>query len=157
VIKVVVSSCLLGSPVRYDGGDKKSSHPVLQRWLDEGRIVSVCPEMLGGLGTPRPPAEIVPGTTRVITNNGVDVTAQFHAGAKAALDAANTNAVRVAVLKEGSPSCGSTYVYDATFTSTRLAGEGITTALLRSRGIVVFSENQLDEADDYVTALERAS
>jgi len=157
VIKVVVSSCLLGSPVRYDGGDKKSNHPVLQRWIDEGRIVSVCPEMLGGLGTPRPPAEIVPGTTRVITNSGVDVTAQFHAGAQAALDAANTNAVRVAVLKEGSPSCGSTYVYDATFTSTRLAGEGITTALLRSRGIVVFSENQLDEAGDYVTALERAS
>ena len=156
MIKVVVSSCLLGSPVRYDGGDKKSNHRVLQRWLEEGRVVSVCPEMLGGLGTPRPPAEIVPGTTRVITNGGVDVTTQFHAGAHAALDAANANTVRVAILKEGSPSCGSTYVYDATFTSTRLPGEGITTALLRSRGIIVFSENQLDEADDYVAALERA-
>ena len=155
MIKVVVSSCLLGSPVRYDGGDKKSNHPVLQRWIDEGRIVSVCPEMLGGLGTPRPPAEIVPGTTRVITNSGVDVTAEFHAGARAALDAANTNTVRVAVLKEGSPSCGSSYVYDATFTSTRLPGEGITTALLRTRGIAVFSENQLDEAGEYVAALER--
>jgi len=55
VIKVVVSSCLLGAPVRYDGRDKKSGHPILQRWLDEGRVVSVCPEMLGGLGTPRPP------------------------------------------------------------------------------------------------------
>ena len=154
MIKVVVSACLLGSPVRFDGRDKKSNHPVLQRWLDEGRVVSVCPEMLGNLGTPRPPAEIVPGTTRVITNEGVDVTAAFHSGARAALDAASANAVRVAVLKEGSPACGSTYVYDATFTSTRLPGEGITTALLRSRGIAVFSENQLDEAAEYVAALD---
>ena len=74
MIKVVVSACLLGSPVRYDGRDKKSDHPVLQRWLEEGRIVSVCPEMLGGLPTPRPPSEIVAGTRRVTTPSGHDVT-----------------------------------------------------------------------------------
>ena len=101
VIKVFVSACLLGAPVRYDGRDKKSEHPVLQRWLDEGRVVSVCPEMLGGLGTPRPPAEIV--DDRVVTRDGVDVTA----------------------------------------------------ALLRARGVRVFSEEQIDEADAYIAAAER--
>src|SRR4051812_32550340 len=66
-VKVLVSACLLGAPVRYNGKDKKSSHAVLQRWIDEGRVVSVCPEVMGGLGTPRPPAEIVQigGTRRV--------------------------------------------------------------------------------------------
>src|SRR5690242_9591884 len=69
-VKVVVSACLLGAPVRYNGTDKKSTHPILQRWVDEGRTVSVCPEVLGGLGTPRPPAEIVTigGTRRVHTD-----------------------------------------------------------------------------------------
>jgi uncharacterized protein YbbK (DUF523 family) len=62
--RVLVSACLLGSPVRPDGGDKKLDHPVIRRWLEEGRIVSVCPEVLGGLPTPRPPAEIVPGGRR---------------------------------------------------------------------------------------------
>ena len=153
MIRVVVSACLLGAPVRYNGADKKSHHPVLQRWIDEGRVVSACPEMLGGLGTPRPPAEIMPGTTRVVTPSGDDVTDAFHRGAQLTLEAAN--GIRVAVLKEGSPSCGSTYVYDATFTSTRLPGEGITTQLLRSRGIAVFSEEQLDAANAYVEELER--
>lgn len=153
MIRVVVSSCLLGAPVRYNGADKKSHHPVLQRWLDEGRVVSACPEMLGGLGTPRPPAEIVPGTTRVVTPSGDDVTDAFHRGAQSTL--AIADGIRVAVLKEGSPSCGSTYVYDATFTSTRLPGEGITTALLRSRGITVFSEEQFDAADAFIASLER--
>lgn len=154
MIKVVVSACLLGAPVRYNGADKKSHHPVLQRWIDEGRVVSACPEMLGGLGTPRPPAEIVPGTTRVVTPSGDDVTSAFHRGAQLTLETAN--GIRVAVLKEGSPSCGSSYVYDATFTSTRLPGEGITTQLLRSRGVAVFSEEQLDAANAYVEELERA-
>src|SRR2546421_12584110 len=96
VIRVVVSSCLLGAPVRYDGRDKKSHHPILQRWLDEGRVVSVCPEMLGGLGTPRPLAEIVPGTRRVMTSDGRNVTAAFDEGARAAAEQANAHNVRVA-------------------------------------------------------------
>jgi uncharacterized protein YbbK (DUF523 family) len=153
MIKVVVSACLLGSPVRYDGGDKKSGHPVLERWREEGRIVSACPEMLGGLGTPRPPAEIV--GDRVLTNTGRDVTAEFAEGARATAEIARTNEVRVAILKEGSPSCGSAYVYDGTFTRTRVPGaEGVTAALLRARGIAVFSEEQLDAAERYVAELE---
>src|SRR5262249_29081685 len=110
MIRIAVSACLLGSPVRYDGRDKKSEHPILQRWMEEGRIISVCPEMLGGLGTPRLPSEIVAGTRRVVASDGRDVTGAFDAGARAALEQAS--GVRVAILKEGSPSCGSSYVYD---------------------------------------------
>jgi len=151
VIKVVVSSCLLGAPVRYDGRDKKSGHPILQRWLDEGRVVSVCPEMLGGLGTPRPPAEIA--GDRVITREGVDVTAAFETGARLAAE----QATLVAVLKDGSPSCGSTFVYDGTFSKRPVEGQGVTAALLRARGIAVFSEDQFDAADEYVRRCEARS
>jgi uncharacterized protein YbbK (DUF523 family) len=155
MIKVLVSACLLGSPVRYDGRDKRSGHPVLERWIEEGRVVPVCPEMLGGLGTPRPPAEIVAGTRRVVTPDRNDVTAAFESGAQAALEEANASDVRIAILKEGSPSCGSSFVYDGTFSKTRVSGEGMTARLLRERGIVVFSEEQLDAAAGYVTRIER--
>ena len=155
--KVLVSACLLGAPVRYNGKDKKSDHAILRRWVEEGRVVSVCPEVLGGLGTPRPPAEIVRigGLRRVTTDQGRDVTAEFERGASDTLDQALRHEARVAILKEGSPSCGSAYVYDGTFTSTRVDGaEGMTTALLRSRGIRVFSENQLEAAAEYLASLD---
>jgi uncharacterized protein YbbK (DUF523 family) len=159
VIKVAVSSCLLGAAVRYNARDKKCDHPILQRWIDEGRIVSVCPEMLGGLGTPRPPAEIVrhDGVRRVITNEGCDVTTAFEEGARAAAEQARANSVRLAILKSGSPSCGSSFVYDGTFTSTPVAGEGVTTALLRQRGIMVFSEEELEAADEYIRSIEETT
>ena len=157
MVKVLVSACLLGAPVRYNGRDKKSDHPVLERWLREGRVVSACPEVLGGLGTPRDPAEIVQiaGLRRVTARAGRDVTAEFERGAALALEQAVMNEVRVAVLKEGSPSCGSAWTYDGTFSGTRVAGEGVTAALLRSRGIRVFSENEFADADAFVAALDR--
>jgi len=155
-VKVVVSACLLGAPVRYNGRDKKADHPVLQRWIDEGRIVSVCPEVLGGLGTPRPPAEVVhpEGRRRVIAIDGRDVTAAFEAGAADALAQAVRAGARVAILKEGSPSCGSHYVYDGTFTSVRVSGQGVAAARFAERGIRVFSEDELDAAAEYVARLE---
>ncbi len=155
--KILVSACLLGAPVRYNGTDKKTNHPVLQRWIDEGRVVPVCPEVLGGLGTPRPPAEIihVGGLRRVTANTGRDVTSEFERGAAEALEQAVRHGARLAILKEGSPSCGSTFVYDGTFTSTRVDGEGVTAALLRARGMRVFSEVELDAAATYLDALER--
>jgi len=155
--KILVSACLLGAPVRYNGQDKKSDHAILRRWVDEGRVVSVCPEVLGGLGTPRPPAEIVQigGLRRVNANDGRDVTAAFERGASDALDQAVRHGARIAILKEGSPSCGSSFVYDGTFTSTRVnGGEGVTTALLRSRGIRVFSEHELEAAAEYLASVE---
>jgi len=156
MVKVLVSACLLGAPVRYNGKDKKSGHPVLERWLREGRVVSACPEVLGGLGTPRAPSEIVhiEGIRRVVANTGRDVTTEFERGAALALDQALTNDVRVAVLKEGSPSCGTSWTYDGTFSGTRIGGEGVTSALLRSRGIRVFSEEEFDAADALLAALD---
>ena len=156
MVKVLVSACLLGAPVRYNGKDKKSNHPVLARWLREGRVVSACPEVLGGLGTPRPPSEIVhlEGLRRVVANTGRDVTAAFERGAALALEQALADDVRVAVLKEGSPSCGSTWTYDGTFTGTRVPADGVATALLRRRGIQVFSEEELAAAAALVERLD---
>jgi uncharacterized protein YbbK (DUF523 family) len=145
VKRVLVSACLLGEKVRYDAGDKRSTHPVLARWLAEGRVVSVCPEVSGGLGVPRPPAQR--SGPLVVTEAGVDVTAQFLRGAQVALELAQRLGLEVAVLKEGSPSCGSAEVHDGTFSGRRVPGQGLTTELLRRHGVRVFSEAQFDEAD----------
>ncbi|HWK12240.1 MAG TPA: DUF523 domain-containing protein [Vicinamibacterales bacterium] len=157
MVKVLVSACLLGAPVRYNGQDKKSSHPLLERWIAEGRVVSACPEVLGGLGTPRAPAEVVQieGLRRVVAKTGRDVTAEFDRGAGIALDQAIANDVRVAVLKEGGPSCGSTWIYDGSFSGARVPGAGVAASLLRSRGILVFSEDEIERADAALAEIER--
>lgn len=152
MIKILVSACLLGEKVRWNGADKKSGNPIIERWLEEGRIISACPEVLGGLGIPRPPAEISGG--RVFTRDGDDVTAAFEQGARLAAEAAEAHGIHVAILKSASPSCGSSFVYDGTFTGTRVPGDGVTTALLRSRGLMIFSEEELDAAEDYIAQLE---
>lgn len=148
--KVLVSACLLGDAVRYDGASKRVQHEVLARWLDEGRVVRVCPELAGGLSVPRPPAER--RGAQVVTNHGVDVTAEFSRGAEAALRLCREHGITVAVLKENSPSCGSAFINDGTFSKTRIAGAGLTTDLLRANGVQVFSETQLAEANE---ALQR--
>ncbi len=160
---VLVSSCLLGNPVRYDGRAAPRGDTVLDRWRDEGRVVVVCPEVAGGLPVPRPPAEIEPGRSaaavlagqaRVMAVSGDDVTAPFVQGARAALATARERGIRVAVLKEGSPSCGSGSVYDGHFAGRRLPGVGVTAQLLREAGLRVFSEKQWAEAGACVAALE---
>jgi uncharacterized protein YbbK (DUF523 family) len=152
--KVLISACLLGKPVRFDGRAKFKENEVLSRWLAEGRVVSVCPELEGGLGVPRPPAERQPDG-RVLTDTGVDVSEAFGTGAVAAVRVAFENEIGVAVLKEGSPSCGSGYVYDGSFTKTKLPGEvGETTRALRAYGLQVFSELQWADADAALTSLE---
>ena len=150
---MLVSACLLGQPVRYDG--RASGHPdLLQTWQQQGRVVPLCPEVAGGLPTPRPPAEIpggqggavLDGEAQVVTVLGEDVSAEFLAGARLALELVRRNGIRVAVLKAGSPSCGNRLVYDGTFSGNKIAGEGVTSALLRREGVLVFSELELDEA-----------
>lgn len=155
--KILVSACLLGARVRYHGGDARAQHLVLDRWLAEGRIVTVCPEVAGGLPTPRPPAEIVQRTPRlrVVTNDGRDVTSAFEQGAEGAARAVAEYGIRVAVLKDASPSCGSTRIYDGTFTGRAIAGDGVTTARLRALGVRIFSEAELDRAAACVAELER--
>lgn len=148
--KVLVSACLLGDAVRYDGRSKGAPHPVLERWLREGRVVKVCPEVAGGLPVPRPPSEIQPDG-RVVASTGADVTAEFDRGAAEALRLAREHHVACAVLKEGSPSCGSGFIYDGTFTKTARPGQvGVTVRALQAAGVRVFSELQWDEAGAYV-------
>ena len=164
--RILVSACLVGAKVRYHGGDAACDHPILKRWLEEGRIVSVCPERDGGLPTPRPPAEIVgPGAGEgvnrhlaiVRTAAGENLSDAFRCGAGTALDTVKRYGIRVAVLKEGSPSCGPSFVYDGTFTGTRVRGRGVTAALLESAGVRVFSETSIEAAQAWVEALERSN
>lgn len=151
--KILVSRCLLGHAVRYDGGAHGPIALLLQ-WQAEGRVVALCPELAGGLATPRPPAEIpggqgaavLDGRLPVRTVDGEDVGAAFLAGAQAALALVRQHGIRVAVLKARSPSCGNLENYDGSFSGRRVPGEGVTAALLRRAGVRVFNEEQLEEA-----------
>ncbi|MFI0370876.1 DUF523 domain-containing protein [Actinomadura sp. 1N219] len=160
--RILVSSCLIGRPVRYDGAAKPVGDDLFERWRTEGRLVPFCPEVSGGLTVPRPPAEIVggdghavlDGTAHVRTDTGEDVTAEFLHGARQALDTARRSGARIALLKEGSPSCGSHQIYDGTFTGTPVPGDGVTTALLKREGIQVFSETDLPALNALLQTLE---
>lgn len=146
---ILVSSCLLGHCTKYSGGHNLS--PFFARAREE--VLAVCPEVMGGLATPRPPAEIVGGSggdvwqgcALIKSKTGSDVTREFTDGAKAVLELAKQHRVKYAVLKESSPSCGSSRIYDGTFSGTKTAGEGATTALLRANGIIVCSEEEITE------------
>lgn len=154
--KILISACLLGNPVRFDGGSKTQQHPMLTRWKQERRLVLQCPEVAGGLAVPRPAAEIQSDSAHLIvkTNTGVDVTAAFHKGAQVSLELCQAHQIKVAILKESSPSCGSSNVHDGRFIGHKIAGEGVTTRLLRQHGVQVFSEHQIDTAARAVAMLE---
>ena len=158
----MISACLLGAPVRYHGGSSTLDHVRLRQWADEGRLVPVCPEVAGGLSTPRPPAEIrrSEGTAGervlVLTEQGRNVTEACLAGARHALDLARQHGIRAAILKDRSPSCGSRAVYDGSFSGVRVPGEGVTAAALREAGLRVFSETEIDDAAEWLTSVERA-
>ncbi|WP_299620690.1 DUF523 domain-containing protein [Pelagibius sp.] len=151
--KILVSACLLGRPVRYDGGSKRLDDALLETWNAEGRLVPVCPEVMAGLPTPRPPAEIeggrngaavLAGEARILEDSGGDVTKEFRAGAQAALYAAVESGCRYALLTDGSPSCGSGFIHSGAFDGRTVAGFGVVTALLQEHGITVFSEKQIN-------------
>ncbi|WP_228529830.1 DUF523 domain-containing protein [Diaphorobacter caeni] len=163
---VLVSACLMGVPVRYDGASRPSAHPVLARWRAEGRLRLLCPETEGGLPTPRAPAEIEAGASgadvlvhraRVVDRDGRDVSGAFVLGAERAVRLVRELGIRVAVLKEGSPSCGSSWIADGRFAGVRVEREGVSAAALRAAGVQVFSENQWDEAAMCLADIERAA
>ncbi|TBV03047.1 2-thiouracil desulfurase family protein [Phytopseudomonas dryadis] len=159
--KVLVSRCLLGHPVRYDGGALAPSG-VVERWCAEGRIVALCPEVAGGLPTPRAPAEIrggqgaqvLDGLLPVLSIDGEDVSAAFRAGAEQALELVERHGIRVALLKANSPSCGNHETYDGSFNGRKVSGEGVTAALLRRAGVQVFNEHELQAADARLRELD---
>jgi len=149
--KILVSACLMGDKVRYDGRDNLLDHPALQRWKEEGRLVTVCPETLGGLPTPRPPAEIQSRfPILVTTRDDEDVTPEFLSGAEQTLELARKYNCCCALMKARSPSCGSREIYDGTFSGTLIAGSGVAASELLQNGIPVFNEHQLDELIRFV-------
>jgi uncharacterized protein YbbK (DUF523 family) len=159
--KVLISACLLGNPVRYNGAALIFEDQTLTLWLSEGRLVPICPEVAGGLPVPRPRAEIIKGDgglvlnggTGVVNSKGQDVTNCFLIGARKSLELARFYNIRLAVFKEGSPSCGSGYIYDGSFAGIRKPGKGVSAALLEKNGIRVFSERAIPEAEKYLKAL----
>lgn len=165
VERILVSACLLGSRVRYDGSAKRVDDEHVTRWRAEGRVVAFCPEVSGGLPVPRLPAEIVggdgaavlDGAAKVLTETGEDVTENFVVGAHRAVEAAREAGARVALLKESSPSCGSLRIHDGSYTGKRVPGHGVTTALLIRAGVRVFNEGQIRDAAAYLCELGRTT
>jgi uncharacterized protein YbbK (DUF523 family) len=161
MVKVLVSACLIGERVRYDGAKVPCDSAILKSWKHDGIIVPFCPEVAGNLPVPRPPAEIIKGTgadvleknTGVFNINGQDITEKFIRGAEKALSVARKMQITIALLKDGSPSCGKTSIYDGSFSGSKRSGKGVTTALLEKNGIRVFSENEIQKAAAYLEKL----
>jgi uncharacterized protein YbbK (DUF523 family) len=148
---IIVSACLCGINCKYNGGNNLDAR--VQKLLQEGKAIPVCPEQLGGMQTPRAPHEIVNGNgfdvlmgnARVLGLKGKDSTSEFIRGAYETLKIAEEASTSIAILKAGSPSCGVSQIYDGTFSRTKSHGNGVTTQLLLSRGIKVYTEENLDE------------
>ncbi|WP_371169555.1 DUF523 domain-containing protein [Aliiroseovarius sp. 2305UL8-7] len=152
--RLLISACLTGQPVRYDGRAKLFDHEHLERWRSAGRLVSFCPELAGGMMVPRRPAEIEPGfngddvlggRARVHDDTGADVTRAFVIGAQLALDFALGQRCAYALLTENSPSCGSSVLHSGLHNGQTRDGFGVTTAALRAGGIQVFAPDQIEQ------------
>ena len=140
-MNILISACLLGWACRYAG--KSKTHPAVELLREKHTLIPVCPEIYGGLPTPRPPSEIV--GDRVQNSAGADVTDAYRRGAAEALRLAGLFGCKVALLKAKSPSCGKGKVYDGTFSRTLTDGDGVTAALLQQHGIRVYTEDEIPE------------
>lgn len=140
-MKILVSACLLGKNCKYSGGNNLNQG-VLE-FIEGHEVIGVCPEQLGGLSTPRLPAEIVAG---LVTNKeGVSVDAEFRKGAQTALAVALENKVDLAILQSRSPSCGVKEIYDGSFSGKKIKGQGVFAKLLSARGIKVLDAEDVAE------------
>ena len=139
--KIIISSCLLGNNCKYNGLNNYNS--LVEELKKYYELIPICPEVFGGLNIPRDPSEIK--GDKVISINNKDVTKEFYLGANMALDIAKKNNIKIAILKEGSPSCGNNYIYDGTFTKTKINGSGITARLFKDNNINIYTENEIDE------------
>ena len=146
---ILVSACLAGLEVRYDGAHCLDGR--LGKLIEDGKAMTVCPELLGGFSVPREPAEIIggdgedvlDGKAQVITKSGADVTSMYVEGAYETLKKAQEVMATLVILKENSPSCGSSMIYNGDFLGEKIAGNGVTAALLRKHGFRVISEAEL--------------
>ena len=150
-IKVLISACLLGDNVKYSGGNNLT--PELVTLLEKYNvdIVKVCPECFAGLPIPRLPSEIKEG--KVYSKDGRDITEEFLDGAEKTYEVAERKQADFAILKERSPSCGSSYIYDGSFSGKVIEGQGFTTIKLNEENIIVFSEENLEEIEKYLEKL----
>lgn len=146
----LISSCLCGVNCKYNGGNNLNTKCL--ELVKEGKAILICPEQLGGLSTPRVPAEIIGSSegilkednkSKVITKDNKDVTCEFLKGAQETLKIANLYNIKKAILKEGSPSCGVKYVYDGTFSSKKISAMGLTAMILEENGIEVIGDTDL--------------
>ena len=148
---ILVSSCLAGLEVRYNGTHSLDNR--ISQLVEENKAVTICPELLGGFSTPREPAEIVggdgedvlDGKAKVVEKSGKDVTELYIKGAYATLEKAKRINATIVVLKENSPSCGSSMIYNGEFKGKKIVGNGVTTALLERNGIQVISEERITD------------
>ncbi|SCY97284.1 DUF523 domain-containing protein [Alkaliphilus peptidifermentans] len=146
-MKLLISACLLGVNCKYSGGNNIQEN--ISEKLNDYILIPICPEQLGGLTTPRPPAEIqlgdgfdvLEGNSKVINIDGQDVTEAFIKGAEETLKIAEMYNIQTAILKARSPSCGLENIYDGSFSGKLKKGCGVTTALLKKKGIAVFTED----------------
>ena len=139
-MRILVSACLMGVGCRYDG--KSNQLPQLEQLMKQHTCIPVCPEIFGGLPTPRVPAERQ--GSKIMTQDGQDVTQQFVRGTAEVLRLADLYHCKAALLKERSPSCGSGHIYDGTFTGTTIPGDGCFVRILKEHGIEVISEKEID-------------
>lgn len=144
--KILISSCLLGEFVKYDGTNNKLSLELLEKLKLKYDLYPVCPEVEGGLAIPRVPCEIV--TTKplkIINKNGIDKTYEFLKGARKAQEICKKYKIKSALLKANSPSCGNKLIYDGSFTSKKIDGKGVTTLILEKEDISVYNESQINQ------------
>lgn len=154
--KILISACLIGENVKYDGGNNALHVKILEQWKEEGVLIPLCPEVLGGLSVPRSPCEVIEGTSTVICKSGDDVSEAFAKGARESLQIAQEAGVCMAILKARSPSCGKDIIYDGSFTSRKVNDSGITCKLLQENGIRVFSEEELENAQAFLAVAKRS-
>ena len=140
--KILISACLVGDKTKYDG--KSNYNPLIKELLEYYELVPFCPEVEGGLSIPRDPCEISKDQ-KVVSSKGRDVTRQFEDGAEKAYNICMYLGIRYAILKDNSPSCGSTSIYDGSFKSRLIKGEGITTKYLKEKGIRIIPDSEIDK------------
>ena len=138
--KILISACLVGDNVKYNGGNNLS--PKIDALLEKYELIPFCPEVEGGLSVPRTPAERI--GDKVINQAGEDVTDAYMKGAELAFNICLFLKIKKVILKEKSPSCGSKIIYDGTFSHKEIKGMGVTAEYLKKKGIEVFSEDDID-------------
>ena len=157
---ILVSACLMGINCKYHGGNNINKDVI--DYLKDKTYLAVCPETIGGLSVPRAPVELVggggedfwQGKSQAKNKDGTDVSSQFTAGAKALLDICEKNTIELAIFKDGSPTCGNHLIYDGSFSSKKIPGNGVMSALLKNNGIKVISEDDITNCFEWPTLFD---